>query len=157
VWHASAHAREVLNSLEAAGFEHRSQIIWDKQRLLISRGNYHYRHEPCWYVVRKGRTAHWQGARDQETVWPIPHRKSETGHSTQKPVEAMRRPVLNNSAPGDLVYDPFLGSGTTLVAAEMEDRRCYGLEIEPRYVDVIVKRWEDFTGKKAERVSGSVQ
>ena len=156
VWHASLHSTEVLASLEAVGFEHRSQIIWDKKRLLISRGNYHWRHEPAWYVVRKGKTAHWQGARDQETVWPIEHRKSETGHSTQKPIECMRRPVVNNSAPGDLVYDPFLGSGTTLIACEMEARKCLGLEIEPKYVDVIVQRWEAFTGRKAERVASKV-
>jgi DNA modification methylase len=152
VWHASLHTTEVLTSLEAVGFERRSQIIWDKTRLLISRGHYHWRHEPCWYVVRKGCGAHWQGARDQATVWPIEHRKSETGHSTQKPVECMRRPMLNNSAPGDAVYDPFLGSGTSVIAAEMEDRVCYGLELEPRYVDVIVSRWEAFTGLKAEKL-----
>ena len=154
VWHASLHGSEVLASLEAVGFEHRSQIIWDKKRLLISRGNYHWRHEPAWYLVRKGKTAHWQGARDQETVWAIEHRRSETGHSTQKPVECMRRPVINNSAPGDHVYDPFLGSGTTLIACEMEARKCLGLELEPKYVDVIVHRWEAFTGLKAERVNG---
>ena len=156
VFHASLHSTEVLASLEAVGFEPRSQIIWDKKRLLISRGNYHWRHEPAWYVVRKGKSAHWQGARDQETVWAIEHRKSETGHSTQKPIECMRRPVVNNSAPGDLVYDPFLGSGTTLIACEMEARKCLGLEIEPKYVDVIVQRWEAFTGRKAERVAAKV-
>ena len=156
VWHSSLHGSEVLASLEAVGFEPRATIVWDKLRLLLSRGNYHWRHEPAWYVVRKGKTAHWQGARDQETVWPIEHRKSETGHSTQKPVECMRRPVVNNSAPGDTVYDPFLGSGTTLIACEMEARKCLGLELEPKYVDVIVQRWEAFTGRKAERVTSKV-
>jgi DNA modification methylase len=154
VWHSSLHGPEVLASLEAVGFEPRATIVWDKLRLLLSRGNYHWRHEPAWYVVRKGKTAHWQGARDQETVWPIEHRKSESGHSTQKPVECMRRPVINNSAAGDHVYDPFLGSGTTLIACEMEARKCLGLELEPKYVDVIVRRWEAFTGRKAERVAG---
>ena len=156
VWHSSLHGSEVLASLEAVGFEPRATIVWDKLRLLLSRGNYHWRHEPAWYVVRKGKTAHWQGARDQETVWPIEHRKSETGHSTQKPVECMRRPVVNNSAPGDFVYDPFLGSGTTLIACEMEARNCFGLELEPKYVDVIVQRWEAFTGRKAERIAPKV-
>jgi len=153
VWHSSLHSSEVLASLQAVGFEPRATIIWDKMRLLISRGNYHWRHEPAWYVVRKGKTAHWQGARDQETVWPIEHRKSDTGHSTQKPVECMRRPVVNNSAPGDAVYDPFLGSGTTLIACEMEARKCFGLELEPKYVDVIVRRWEAFTGQTGERMT----
>lgn len=154
VWHSSLHSSVVLASLEAVGFEARSVIIWNKMRLLISRGNYHWRHEPAWYVVRKGKTAHWQGARDQETIWPIEHRKSETGHSTQKPVECMRRPVVNNSVAGDVVYDPFLGSGTTLIACEMEARKCVGLEIDPKYVDVIVRRWEAFTGRTAQRLTG---
>lgn len=151
VWHSSLHSSVVLASLEAVGFEARATIIWDKMRLLLSRGNYHWRHEPAWYVVRKGKTAHWQGARDQETVWPIEHRKSETGHSTQKPVECMRRPIINNSVAGDFIYDPFLGSGTTLIACEMEARKCVGLEIDPKYIDVIVRRWEAFTGLTAQR------
>ena len=156
VWHSSLHGSEVLASLEAVGFEPRATIVWDKLRLLLSRGNYHWRHESAWYLVRRGKTAHWQGARDQETVWPIEHRKSETGHSTQKPVECMRRPVVNNSAPGDHVFDPFLGSGTTLIACEMEARKCLGLELEPKYVDVIVQRWQAFTGRKAERIASKV-
>ena len=87
---------------------------------------------------------------DESTVWEIPKpRKSETGHSTQKPVECMRRPMANNSAPGDSVYDPFLGSGSALVAAEMIGRSCYGMELEPKYCDVIVDRWQQFTGKQA--------
>ncbi len=80
----------------------------------------------------------------------ITHMASETGHGTQKPVEAMRRPIENNSKPGQAVYDPFLGSGTIMVAAEMTGRTCYGVEINPTYVDVSVLRWEQFTGKKAE-------
>ncbi len=71
------------------------------------------------------------------------------GHGTQKPVECMRRPIVNNSSPGQAVYDPFLGSGTTIIAAEMEGRVCYGIELDPAYCDVIVKRWQDFTGKEA--------
>ena len=79
--------------------------------------------------------------------------KEETvGHGTQKPVECMRLPIQNNSSKGDIVYDPFLGSGTTLIAAEKMERVCYGMELSPEYVDIIVKRWEDFTGKKAERI-----
>ena len=81
---------------------------------------------------------------------------SETGHGTQKPVEAMRRPIENNSKPGQAVYDPFLGSGTTMVAAEMTGRTCYGVEINPEYVDVAVRRWEQFTGKTAKLV-GNVE
>jgi DNA modification methylase len=149
VWHAGTKADIVAESLDASGFEIRSQIVWAKSRFVISRGHYHPQHECLWYAVRKGATGHWHGDRSQSTLWQIEHLKSETGHSTQKPVECMRRPIINNSAPGQPVYDPFLGSGTTMIAAEMEGRACLGLEIAPQYVDVIVQRWQKFTGKQA--------
>jgi DNA modification methylase len=148
-WHAGRHASVVQSSLEVAGFEMRSQIIWAKTRLIISRGDYHWQHEPCWYAVRKGKKGHWAGSRSQTTLWTIEHAKSETGHSTQKPVECMKRPIENNSKPGDAVYEPFRGSGTTIIAAEMTGRRCYAIELNPAYVDVAVRRWEDFAGRVA--------
>ena len=129
----------------------RTQLIWKKHHFVISRGHYHGGHEPCWYAVKKDRKSHWCGDRSQSTVWEIQHQKSETGHSTQKPIDAMRRPIVNSSQRGDAVYDPFLGSGTTLVAAEIEGRRCFGLELNPAYVDVIVRRWQDYTGQAAVR------
>ena len=114
-------------------------------------------HEPCWYAVRKGKSAHWQGDRTQTTVWDVPNlnpmggdrKEKTTGHGTQKPVELMRRPILNHTERGAVVYDPFLGSGTTLIACEMTERICLGIEIDPKYVDVIVTRWQDLTGKQA--------
>ena len=108
-------------------------------------------HELAEYAVREGATGHWDGGRKQSTVWMIEHIKSDTGHSTQKPVECMRRPIVNNSAQGDGVYEPFSGSGTTLIACEMEARRCFAMELNPAYVDVAVQRWESFTGQKAKR------
>jgi DNA modification methylase len=155
-WHAGRHASSVQSSLEAAGFEIRCQIVWAKSRFAIGRGDYHWQHEPCWYAVRSGKKGHWQGSRSESTLWQIQHLKSETGHSTQKPVECMRRPVENNSSPGQAVYDPFLGSGTTLIACEMSGRACYGLEINPAYCDVIVARWEQATGQKAVRPTAGV-
>lgn len=150
VWHAGNKAHVVATSLIDNGFDIRAQIIWGKSQLVIGRGHYHPKHEPCWYAVRSGATGHWVGDRKQTTLWDIDRpRKSDTGHSTQKPVECMRRPIENNSLPGDAVYDPFLGSGTTLMAAEVMGRICYGLELNPAYVDVIVRRWEQATGKKA--------
>lgn len=151
-WHAGHFAGVVQDSLEAVHFDIRAQIIWAKNIAVIGRGHYHFQHEPCWYAVRKGASGHWVGDRKQTSLWQIDkNMKSETGHSTQKPVECMRRPILNNSTFGAIVYDPFLGSGTTLIAAELEGRVCYGLEIEPAYVDVIVQRWENYTGHKARR------
>ena len=101
--------------------------------------------------MRKTGKAHWSGDRKQTTLWQIPSRDQDaaTVHGTQKPVELMRRPMLNNSAPGQPVYDPFLGSGTSVIAAETCGRVCLGLELDPAYVDVIVERWQGFTGKAA--------
>lgn len=158
VWHAALHEREAFEALIAAGFQIRAQIIWRKPTFAISQGHYHWAHEPCAYAVRRGATGHWEGGRKQSTLWSIQFRMGyhkggegdgRTGHSTQKPVEAMRRPMLNNSRPGQAVYDPFLGSGTTIIAAEMTGRRCFGLELHPGYVDVAVERWEAFTGRQA--------
>jgi len=149
VWHSALHAGTVATSLEAAGFVIRSQIIWDKTRLVISRGDYHWRHEPAWYAVRKGKTGHWAGDRKQTTIWEIPHTKSDTGHGTEKPVACMQRPIENNSSTGQAIYDPFCGSGTTIIAAEITGRVCHGIELSPMYVDVAIKRWQAFTGQVA--------
>ncbi|MGL5115254.1 MAG: DNA-methyltransferase, partial [Beijerinckiaceae bacterium] len=123
---------------------------WAKSQFAVSRGDYHFQHEPCWYAVRKSGKGHWNGDRKQTTLWQIPKpQKSETGHSTQKPVECMKRPIENNSAPGQAVYEPFSGSGTTIIAAEMTGRQCFAIELSPAYVDVAVTRWEKFTGQAA--------
>jgi DNA modification methylase len=151
VWHGALHATTVAESLVAAGFSIRSQIIWAKERLVLSRGDYHWQHEPCFYAVRSGGKGHWNGDRKQTTLWSIPSRDQDaaTVHGTQKPVECMRRPMLNNSAPGQPVYEPFSGSGTSLIAAESCGRISLSMELDPRYVDVAVTRWQGFTGKAA--------
>jgi DNA modification methylase len=157
VWHAGRFAATLVGNLNAAGLEIRTQIIWSKPSLVMGRGHYHWQHEPCWYAVRKGGSAKWCGDRKQSTIWQIAnmHRTQgnvddgKTIHSTQKPVECMARPIRNHGEKDDDVYDPFLGSGTTLIAAEQLGRKCYGMEISPQYCDVIVKRWENLTGEKA--------
>ena len=149
VWHADRHASSVQSSLESIGFEIVCQIIWAKTRLIISRGDYHWQHEPCWYAVKKGKRHNWRGGRSQTTLWQIEHRKSETGHSTQKPIECMKRPIENNSVAGDHIYEPFAGSGTMIIACEMTKRRALAIEIDPGYVQVCIERWENFTGRKA--------
>lgn len=156
IWHASLHTSEVKQSLEASGFAMRSQIIWAKDRFAFSRGHYHWQHEPCWYAVRGTAGAHWAGDRKQSTVWTINAREDDGhGHGTQKPVECMRRPMENNSSPGQAVYDPFSGSGTTIIAAEMTGRSCLAIEIDPAYVDVTVLRWQAFTGSQATLAGGA--
>ena len=151
VWHGALHATTVADSLEASGFNIRSQFIWAKDRLVLSRGDYHWQHEPCLYAVKKTGKGHWAGDRKQTTLWQIANKDqdAETVHGTQKPVECMRRPILNNSSQGQAVYEPFMGSGTTLIAAETTGRVCYGIELNPAYVDVAVQRWQQFTGKHA--------
>lgn len=105
----------------------------------------------CWYAVKKTGKGHWAGDRKQTTLWHIANKDQDekTVHGTQKPVECMRRPILNNSSPGQVVYEPFMGSGTTLIAAESTGRVCYGIELNPAYVDVAVERWQKFTGQEA--------
>jgi len=149
VWHGALHAAVVAGSLEACGFELRAEIVWAKPSLIMGRGHYHWQHEPCWYAVRG--TGHWNGDRKQSTLWEIENRNQDTktDHSTQKPVECMRRPIMNNSVAGQAIYDPFCGSGTTIIACEKEGRVCLAIELNPAYVDMAVTRWQEFTGKPA--------
>ncbi|HEX5429872.1 MAG TPA: DNA modification methylase [Patescibacteria group bacterium] len=161
VWHAGKFTDVIATNLKNIGFEIINQIIWVKHHFVISRGDYHWQHEPCLYAVRKGSKHNWQGARDQTTVWEIENNnsfgkkgdKEETwGHGTQKPIECMLKPILNNTAEADIVYDPFGGSGTTLIAAEQTDRICYMMELDPKYCDVIIARWEKLTGQTAQKL-----
>lgn len=151
VWHGALQSIVVAESLKASGFGLRAHIIWAKERLVLGRGDYHWQHEPCWYGVREKAKGHWAGDRSQTTLWSISSgaQDMETIHGTQKPVECMRRPMVNNSKPGDLIYDPFCGSGTTLIAAETAKRRCLTMELDPRYVDLAIRRWQSFTGQSA--------
>jgi len=151
VWHSALHAGVVADGLAACGFELRQQIVWVKQVHALSRAHYQWRHECAWYAVRSGCSARWQGGRTQTTVWeaasPIAGFSSgeaddaSTAHPTQKPLELYRRPILNHTRPGELVYDPFAGSGTCLVAAEQAGRRCAAIELDPCWCDVIRDRY----------------
>jgi DNA modification methylase len=135
---------------------HHQQIIWDKQRTVLTRTHYWFQHEPCWYV-RKINAAWYGKPGENSTIWATPSPKFIMGgsdetkfdHPTQKPLDLMRRPILNHTKDGALVYDPFLGSGTTLAAAEVTERVCCGLEIDPKYADVVVQRWQQLSGQKA--------
>jgi DNA modification methylase len=140
-WHAGRHAKEVAQNIEDSGFVIINQIIWAKNNIVIGRGDYHWQHEPCWYAVRKGVKHNWQGSRKESTLWEIDKPlKSETGHSTQKPVECMARPIRNNSYERESVYDPFVGSGTTIVAGHQLNRKVYAMEIEPKYCQCTIDR-----------------
>lgn len=163
VWHASLFTQEVYKSLVDSEYNIISNLIWVKQNFALSRGDYHWQHEPCWYACKKGNSHNWQGARDQSTIWEISNLNGfgksndkddeRTAHSTQKPIECMLRPIKNNSEEGEGVYDPFLGSGTTLIACEISKRLCYGIELSPAYIDMIIKRWIKYMIKSGKEYS----
>lgn len=162
VWYSSNHTLAVLSGLERIGFELAGQIIWDKGLFSVGRSWYHWNHEPCVVVRRPGVPNLFIGERDQATIWRAPSPKRIGGgskeqkedHPTQKPVLLSEIPIRNHLRPGEAVYEPFSGSGTTLMAAETLGRRCYAMEIDPKYVQVALERWQRFTGKTAERVDG---
>lgn len=146
VYHDGRKTSTVQQSLERAGFRVRAQIVWAKDRMALSRGDYHWQHEPCWYAVRDGAKGRRTDDRTQTTLWQIPARDDDGhGHGTQKPVECMARPIRNHDC--QTVYEPFIGSGTTLIACEQLGRRCRAIEIDPGYVAVALQRWADATGK----------
>lgn len=154
VWHATSFTDVVKGNLQDAGFDVRQMIIWNKSIMVMGRSSYHWKHEPCWYAVRRGKDASWIGDRKQTTVWDAASpnhimsgsKDDKTDHPSQKPLSICEIAIANHS--GD-VYDPFLGSGSTLIACEKTGRKCYGMEIDPHYCSVIIQRWQDFTGKEA--------
>lgn len=155
VWHADRRAKHTQESLERIGYEIVCQIIWAKPVFAISRGDYHWQHEPCWYAVKKGKTHNWQGSRSEATLWQIERGCTDkTGHGTEKPLECMARPIRNNSAIGDVVCDPFVGSGTTIIAGEQLKRKVRACEIDEGYAAVSIQRWVDLTGHDPRLVSG---
>lgn len=152
VWHASAFTDVVMDGLRRAGFEIKQQIIWNKNVHALSRSDYHWKHEPCWYAVKPKGERNWHGGRTQMTVWDIAtvgSEKDKTAHPTQKPVEVFLRSVNHHTNPGEYVYDPFGGSGTLMIACEKTKRRALLMELDPKYCDVIIKRYEQYTGNKA--------
>tara|TARA_R110000824_G_scaffold86945_2_gene214731 strand:+ start:1612 stop:2835 length:1224 start_codon:yes stop_codon:yes gene_type:complete len=142
--------RHPLNILAGLGVA-RHGIVWVKDRFVMGRADYHYRHENIIYGWKPGAAHHAVPTRDQDSVWEFKRPGRSPEHPTMKPEALVEYAIAQSSVSGVIVYDPFLGSGTTLIAAERLGRRCYGMEIEPKYVDVAVKRWEDFTGKEAVR------
>ena len=156
-WHAGRHASEVQMSLEISGFIVRSQIIWVKDGFVISRGHYHWEHEPCWYAVRDGAAADWAGDRSQSTAWRISKKNTEekTNHGTQKPLECMERPLRHHGNEATVAYDPFVGTGTTIIAAERARRKCLAMDLDEGYVHVALERWLNFSGIDPVRQDGA--
>lgn len=151
LWHPMLTQGTFFAAAAAADILIHRQIIWVKPSLILGRGDYHWRHELCFYGWIRGRRCPWLAGRDQHTIWEV-GRESGTSHPTQKPVELFRRPIHNHLKSGELCYEPFAGSGSQFIACEQLGRRCFGCEIEPRYVQVCIDRWEAFTGKKAKLI-----
>jgi DNA modification methylase len=138
-------------AFRAAGGKWSTFIIWAKNTFTLGRADYQRQYEPILYGWPEGAQRHWCGDRDQGDVWNIKKPQKNDLHPTMKPVELVERAIRNSSRPGNVVLDPFGGSGTTLIAAEKSGRVARLIELDPKYVDVIVRRWEDFTGKQAIR------
>ena len=151
VWHASAFTDVVMDGLRRSGFEIKQQIIWNKNVHALSRSDYHWKHEPCWYAVKPKGDRNWKGGRTQMTIWDVKSiifEDGKTAHPTQKPVEIYKRPLDFHTNQGEYVYDPFGGSGTLAIACEQTGRRALVMELDPKYCDVIIKRWQEFTGQE---------
>jgi DNA modification methylase len=149
VCHSSSWQREFQNTLESAGFEVRCQIIWAKNTFAWGFGRYKFQHEPLFYAHVAGQKDPWYGDKSQSTLWQENKPAANRIHPIAKPVELIERALLNSSKAGDLVADLFGGSGSTLIACERRNRKTRLMEIDPRYADCIVRRWQEYTGNRA--------
>jgi DNA modification methylase len=153
---SSSELDTLQSAFRAAGGKWSTFIIWAKNTFTLGRADYQRQYEPILYGWPEGKSRHWCGDRDQGDVWQIKKPLKNDLHPTMKPVELVERALRNSSRPGDSVLDPFGGSGTTLVAAEKSGRRAWLMELDPKYVDVIVRRWQEWSGKQATRLSDGV-
>ena len=151
VWYASREHINFESALKEVGLEVREQLIWVKNSLVLSRQDYHWRHEPCLYGWKEGAAHNWYADRTQTTVLEFNRPSRNAEHPTMKPLDLIGYLIKNSSKHGDTVLDLFGGSGSTLIACEQLGRTCYTCELDPRYCDVIIKRWENLTGQKAVR------
>lgn len=150
IWHADIQGYNFRGACKDAGWQVRQCLIWNKDSLVMGRQDYHWKHEPCLYGWKDGAAHLWAADRKQSTIIECKKPKKNDIHPTMKPVELMEYQILNNTKGMDIVLDLFGGSGSTLMACEKTGRKARLMELDPKYCDVIVKRWEDFTGKKAE-------
>lgn len=151
LWFADRFAKDVLTALEECNYQVRTWIIWNKNLAQFGAigAQYKPKHEPCIYAFKKGHAPYWNGPNNEVTVWDVKRHSKNEFHPTQKPVELPERALENSSKAGDVILDLFGGSGSTLIGCEKTGRKARLMELDPKYCDVIIKRWEDFTGKKA--------
>jgi len=149
---ANNRATPFLRAWKDSGIHNASTIVWVKDRLVMGRGHYHYQYEPILYGWKEKNTGKWMGDRKQSNVWNLKRPGINDLHPTMKPVELINKALVNSSGSEDIVLDTFLGSGSTLIACEKTNRICYGMELDPKYIDVIIKRYEDYTNNKAKKL-----
>jgi len=154
IWHSDSEGLNFRLACIEAKWKLRQTLIWSKNSMVMGRQDYHWQHEPCLYGWKEGSSHSWYSDRKQTTIIKYDRPTKSKLHPTMKPVGLMEYLVKNSSKQEDIILDSFLGSGSTLMACEKLDRICYGVELDPKYCDVIVKRWEQFTGKKAELENG---
>jgi len=150
IWHADSEGYNFRGACRDTNWEVRQCLIWNKNSIVMGRQDYHWRHEPCLYGWKSGAAHNWYADRKQQTILDFRRPQKSKVHPTMKPIDLLCYLIKNSSKIGDVVIDSFLGSGSTLIACEKTGRQCYGVELDPQYCDVIVKRWENFTQKTAE-------
>lgn len=153
IWHAGTEGYNFLGACRDVGWRVRECLIWNKNQMVVGRQDYHWKHEPCLYGWKDGASHLWASDRKQTTVLDFDKPQRNGVHPTMKPIALFDYQIKNNTKGNDIVLDLFGGSGTTIMACEQNGRRGYSMELDPRYVDVIIKRWEDFTGEKAVKIS----
>lgn len=149
IWHADSEGYNFRGACHDIGWKVRQCLVWNKNALVMGRQDYQWKHEPCLYGWKDGASHLWNSDRTQTTVLQFDRPSTSKLHPTMKPVELVAYQLTNNTKGEDIVLDLFLGSGSTLIAAQKTGRICYGMELDPKYVDVILKRWEDYTGETA--------
>lgn len=153
VWHADSEGYNFRGAANDIGWTIRQCLIWAKNSLVLGRQDYHWRHEPCLYGWKDGAAHYWGSDRSQTTLLEFNRPTRNGEHPTMKPVDLFRYQVENSSRPRDAVLDLFGGSGTTMIVCEQANRHAYLMELDPKYCDVIIRRWQDFTGKAAVRAA----
>lgn len=151
IWHANINMHHFIEAAESVKMKIHQILIWCRNRFALGRTDYHYRHDPCIYGWKSGQKHYFIDDRIKTTVLEYDMPSRSDLHPTMKPIQMMAELVNNSSKPGECVYDPFGGSGSTLIACEQMDRKCAMMELSPGYCDVIVKRWETLTGRTADR------
>lgn len=154
IWHADNESLTFRQALKNSGLELRQTLIWNKNAITLGRQDYQWKHEPCLYGWKDGASHSWFSDRSQPTVLDFKKPSKSEDHPTMKPIELFAYQIKNSSKVNDIVLDTFGGSGTSIIACEQLNRICFTMELDPRYCDVIVDRWETFTNQKAELISG---